>query len=55
MSECSHSDRRNGWSHRTPQNPTTQDDVFDRVGREAVQSALSGYNATIFAYGQVRV
>jgi kinesin family member 6/9 len=30
----------------------TQDDVFDRVARDAVDNALNGYNATIFAYGQ---
>jgi len=30
----------------------TQDDVFDAVAREAVDSALDGFNSTIFAYGQ---
>jgi len=30
-----------------------QDEVFRTVGQEAVQSALKGFNSTIFAYGQV--
>ena len=29
-----------------------QDEVFNMVARESVQSALEGFNATIFAYGQ---
>ena len=32
-----------------------QDDVFDQVAKDAVDSALDGYNATIFAYGQTGV
>lgn len=32
----------------------TQEEVFQRVGVEAVRNALDGYNSTIFAYGQVR-
>jgi hypothetical protein len=30
----------------------SQDDVFKRVGIDAVKNALDGYNSTIFAYGQ---
>jgi kinesin family protein 15 len=30
----------------------TQEEVFNKVGRSAVQSALDGYNSTIFTYGQ---
>lgn len=30
-----------------------QDEIFTTVGRDAVQSALNGFNSTIFAYGQV--
>lgn len=30
----------------------SQEDVFDAVAKEAVDSTLDGYNATIFAYGQ---
>ncbi|TMW61922.1 hypothetical protein Poli38472_010985 [Pythium oligandrum] len=29
-----------------------QAEVFDRVGRPCVESALNGFNATVFAYGQ---
>ncbi|KAG7386717.1 Kinesin- protein 6 [Phytophthora pseudosyringae] len=29
-----------------------QDEVFDRVGRPCVDSALNGFNSTVFAYGQ---
>lgn len=29
-----------------------QDEVFDQVAKEAVDSALDGYNSTVFAYGQ---
>lgn len=29
-----------------------QEEVFDRVGRPCVESALNGFNATVFAYGQ---
>ncbi len=29
-----------------------QEDVFDAVARDAVDSALGGFNATVFAYGQ---
>jgi kinesin family protein 6/9 len=32
--------------------PTTQEEIFDGIARSVVQSALDGYNATIFAYGQ---
>eukprot|EP00906_Rhabdomonas_costata_P011935 RCo016986 len=30
----------------------SQDEIFDGIAREVVESALQGYNATIFAYGQ---
>ena len=30
---------------------TTQEEVFNRVARDAVQSSMNGYNNTIFAYG----
>ncbi|KAK1942247.1 Kinesin-like protein KIF6 [Phytophthora citrophthora] len=29
-----------------------QEEVFDRVGRPCVDSALNGFNSTVFAYGQ---
>ncbi|KAG6947717.1 hypothetical protein JG687_00015925, partial [Phytophthora cactorum] len=29
-----------------------QEEVFDRVGRPCVESALNGFNSTVFAYGQ---
>ncbi|OWZ21997.1 Kinesin [Phytophthora megakarya] len=29
-----------------------QEEVFDRVGRPCVESALHGFNSTVFAYGQ---
>ena len=31
-----------------------QETVFRKVGQEAVQNALDGFNSTIFAYGQVK-
>ena len=31
---------------------TTQDTVFDTIGKQCVTSLLDGYNSTIFAYGQ---
>ncbi|CAM9988383.1 unnamed protein product, partial [Phaeothamnion confervicola] len=31
---------------------TQQEDVFNRIGRDAVLNVLQGYNSTIFAYGQ---
>ena len=31
---------------------TTQDTVFDTIGKQCVASLLDGYNSTIFAYGQ---
>ncbi|KAJ3362418.1 Kinesin- protein 6 [Allomyces javanicus] len=31
---------------------TTQEEIFDHVAKEAVQSVMDGFNATIFAYGQ---
>ncbi|GMH61721.1 hypothetical protein TL16_g03320, partial [Triparma laevis f. inornata] len=31
---------------------TGQEEVFDKVGSQAVQNALDGFNSTIFAYGQ---
>lgn len=31
---------------------TPQAKVFEKVGIEAVQNALQGFNSTIFAYGQ---
>ncbi|KAM3133521.1 hypothetical protein pb186bvf_014363 [Paramecium bursaria] len=31
---------------------TTQDEVFDKVAKDVVDSAIQGYNGTIFAYGQ---
>ncbi|KAI8807854.1 kinesin-like protein KIF6-like protein [Cladochytrium replicatum] len=30
----------------------TQDEIFDKVGKEVVQNVLDGFNGTIFAYGQ---
>mmetsp|Transcript_15567 Transcript_15567/g.44093 ORF Transcript_15567/g.44093 Transcript_15567/m.44093 type:complete len:108 (+) Transcript_15567:163-486(+) len=29
-----------------------QEDVFDRVARDAALNSLEGFNATVFAYGQ---
>ena len=34
---------------------TQQEEVFDVVAKPVVQSALDGYNGTIFAYGQVNL
>ena len=31
---------------------STQEELFEDIGASAVQSALNGYNSTIFAYGQ---
>ncbi|KAJ2785806.1 hypothetical protein H4R18_000352 [Coemansia javaensis] len=31
---------------------STQEDVFDAIGRRAVERCIQGYNGTIFAYGQ---
>lgn len=31
---------------------TTQQEIFDKISKEVVDSALDGYNGTIFAYGQ---
>eukprot|EP00760_Papus_ankaliazontas_P016349 PhM_4_TR16789/c1_g1_i2/m.103420 len=31
---------------------TTQEDMFDHIGKEVVDSLASGYNASLFAYGQ---
>ncbi|KAJ3373821.1 Kinesin- protein 6 [Allomyces arbusculus] len=31
---------------------TTQEEIFDHVAKDAVQSVMDGFNATIFAYGQ---
>lgn len=33
---------------------TTQDQVYDKVGRPVVTDVLSGFNGTIFAYGMVK-
>jgi kinesin family protein 6/9 len=32
--------------------PTKQEEVFDHVAKDVVDSALEGFNGTIFAYGQ---
>jgi kinesin family protein 6/9 len=32
--------------------PAGQEEVFDKVGSQAVLNALDGFNSTIFAYGQ---
>jgi len=31
----------------------SQETVYDHCAREAVESVLSGYNGTVFCYGQV--
>ena len=31
---------------------TTQDQIFDEVAKDVIDSAIDGYNGTIFAYGQ---
>lgn len=31
---------------------TPQEKIFDKVGKDIVESAIEGYNGTIFAYGQ---
>ena len=31
---------------------TTQQEIFDRIAKEVIDSGLEGYNGTIFAYGQ---
>jgi hypothetical protein len=33
---------------------STQQDVFDAIGKPMVRAALEGFNATILSYGQVR-
>jgi kinesin family protein 3/17 len=33
-------------------NKTSQLDIYNRIARPIVDSALNGYNGTIFAYGQ---
>lgn len=30
----------------------SQDEVFDMIAKEAIDSSLAGYNSTVFAYGQ---
>ena len=30
---------------------TTQQEIFDKIAKEVIDSALDGYNGTIFAYG----
>lgn len=32
--------------------PTTQEEIFNEVAKEVIDSAIDGYNGTIFAYGQ---
>ncbi|XP_043251745.1 kinesin-like protein KIF6 [Colletes gigas] len=47
--------RAESWNFsffRIFEEPATQGDVFDNVARPVVESALDGYNGTIFAYGQ---
>jgi hypothetical protein len=31
---------------------STQEEVFNEMGREAIESVMKGYNSTVFAYGQ---
>ena len=31
---------------------TRQETVFEKIGKDVVDSCLEGYNGTIFAYGQ---
>ena len=31
---------------------STQDEVYDKVAKNIIDGALSGYNGTLFAYGQ---
>lgn len=31
---------------------TKQQKIFDKVAKDVVDSAINGYNGTIFAYGQ---
>jgi len=31
---------------------TSQEKIFDKVAKDVIDSALQGYNGTIFAYGQ---
>ncbi|CAD8114267.1 unnamed protein product [Paramecium sonneborni] len=31
---------------------TTQEEIFDKIAKDVVDSAIEGYNGTIFAYGQ---
>lgn len=33
----------------------SQETVYDSIGRQVLQSALDGYNVSIFAYGQTGV
>ncbi|XP_076173368.1 uncharacterized protein LOC143149685 [Ptiloglossa arizonensis] len=47
--------RAESWNFsffRVFEEPATQSDVFDNVARPVLESALDGYNGTIFAYGQ---
>lgn len=38
--------------HGILEQSATQEEVFNKVGRSAVQNVLDGYNSTIFTYGQ---
>lgn len=31
---------------------TTQQEIFDKIAKDVIDSAIEGYNGTIFAYGQ---
>uniref|UniRef100_A0A8C5CVZ4 Kinesin family member 1B n=1 Tax=Gadus morhua TaxID=8049 RepID=A0A8C5CVZ4_GADMO len=42
------------WSHTTPEDPafSSQNLVYNDIGKEMLQHAFEGYNVCIFAYGQ---
>ena len=40
------------YDHLYPSEPTTQEQVYNELGRDMLEQAFQGYNICIFAYGQ---
>merc|ERR1712117_123124 len=40
------------YDHLYPSEPTTQQQVYDELGKDMLEQAFQGYNICIFAYGQ---